>query len=291
MTINETNNFYNEDEKKYILKHNNEFLNLYMDLFNKNYRPYISIKDLQELINKLVIWYEIKYPEKELDEMDGIHNTNFNNIKKLSKVMTFEELLYRLTNKEYSFINCSYRSSAGGFYYNERLKKNIPNLLLIINEKGDLGYSLYSCLFIDVLTGKSTTYLNKYLVEKNIKIEDIYNKLKENNSLDLTNIKTCLLNHEGDIVLRDMILELVALNLLYSKNTIPEHGYIRAKRFIKEFNKKLNTNLSTEEIDYLINKEYNTSLAKNNNEISKNNLNILIKKQKKMIKSLKKIKQ
>ena len=39
--------------------------------------------------------------------------------------------------------------------------------------------------------------------------------------------------------LRHRILQLVALKLVYSKNTIPERGYERAKRFINEFNKKL----------------------------------------------------
>ena len=56
--------------------------------------------------------------------------------------------------------------------------------------------------------------------------------------------------------LRHRILQLVALKLLYSRNTIPERGYERAKRFINEFNKKLDLTLSTEQIDEIINRDY-----------------------------------
>ena len=56
--------------------------------------------------------------------------------------------------------------------------------------------------------------------------------------------------------LRHRILQLVALKLLYSRNTIPERGYERAKRFINEFNKKLGLTLSTEQIDEIIHRDY-----------------------------------
>ena len=72
--------------------------------------------------------------------------------------------------------------------------------------------------------------------------------------------------------LRHRILQLVALKLLYSKNTFPERGYERAKRFINEFNKNLCLTLSTEEIDEIMYRDYNYS--KN----SKNNYNSGIKR-------------
>ena len=56
--------------------------------------------------------------------------------------------------------------------------------------------------------------------------------------------------------LRHRILQSVALKLLYSRNTIPERGYERAKRFINEFNKKLGLELSTEQIDETIHRDY-----------------------------------
>ena len=54
----------------------------------------------------------------------------------------------------------------------------------------------------------------------------------------------------------------MALKLLYSETTIPERGYKRAKRFIDEFNKELNINLSTKEIDEIINRDYSKKIEK-----------------------------
>lgn len=74
--------------------------------------------------------------------------------------------------------------------------------------------------------------------------------------MDFTELKESVYDHDCDIELRNRVLQLVALKLLYSKNTIPERGYERAKRFINEFNKKLNLTLSTEEIDEAISRDY-----------------------------------
>ena len=74
--------------------------------------------------------------------------------------------------------------------------------------------------------------------------------------LDFIELKESVYNHNVDIVLRNKILQLVALKLLYSVNTIPERGYEREKRFINEFSKKLGLELSTEQIDEIIHRDY-----------------------------------
>ena len=58
------------------------------------------------------------------------------------------------------------------------------------------------------------------------------------------------------------MLEFVSLKLLYSKKTTPERGYIRAKRFIDEFNKRLNLNLTYDEIDKVMNRDYKENKSK-----------------------------
>ena len=49
---------------------------------------------------------------------------------------------------------------------------------------------------------------------------------------------------------------MTTLKLIYSRNTIPEYGYERAKKLINEFNRKLNINIKTNRIDEIINKDY-----------------------------------
>ena len=101
--------------------------------------------------------------------------------------------------------------------------------------------------------------LEEYVDSKeNISLDELLVVLSEKyvDELDFTELKESVYDHDCDMELRHRVLQLVALKLLYSKNTIPERGYERAKRFINEFNKKLNLTLSTEEIDEAIGRDY-----------------------------------
>lgn len=77
--------------------------------------------------------------------------------------------------------------------------------------------------------------------------------------------------HKIDLKLREILLQLTSLSIIYSKNTSPERGYLRAKKFIEEFNEYIpNLNLSTNEIDEIMNMDYindfnNKSIQKHKN--------------------------
>lgn len=125
------------------------------------------------------------------------------------------------------------------------------------------GYCPKSSKFLlraDSDTGKvDVDYEIDDIVEnKDIILDELLVLFKEKYSdkFDFKNLEECIYDHNCDVELRKRILQLVALKLLYSKNTIPERGYERAKRFINEFNKHLNLDLSTKEIDDLINTDY-----------------------------------
>lgn len=70
---------------------------------------------------------------------------------------------------------------------------------------------------------------------------------------ELTNV---VLTHKANIKLRNMVLKLIPLYMIYSKNTLPEYGYIRAKSFIRMFNKEYDLNMDTEEIDEIMSRDY-----------------------------------
>lgn len=123
------------------------------------------------------------------------------------------------------------------------------------------GKTPYFLLHANHMTGEvSKNYeLEEYIGnDENICLDElllIFNE-KYTDELDFTELKESVYNHDCDIELRNRILQLVALKLLYSRNTIPERGYKRAKRFINEFNKKLGLTLSTDEIDEALNGDY-----------------------------------
>lgn len=269
MTIEQANNFYKNDTKKYEIEKNKEFLNWLKMKIDNGYHYSIEIGELQKLIDNIVHWYEFKYPERDLEYLEGITYNDFPNIRKIVLLMDVNQLLYRLPYNQLKIIECNYRTGCGGeypVYYNDEIVKWKTQIFMHINRKNEEDNLLmkkvpYFFLRADNKTGEiiKNIEIEKYLDNDNpIYLEELLSLFTEKytNILNFTELKECVLDHNNDIELRNRILQLVALKLLYSQNTTPERGYIRAKKFIKEFNKELGLMLSTEEIDELFNQDY-----------------------------------
>ena len=278
MNYNQRQVFYKKDEHKYIVKENHKFLAWYNRRIDEGYSCYIKLDEIQELIDNLATWYNLKYPERELDYYDGIYYTNFTDIRSISKYMDFRQLLFRLPDHQSSLIECEYRARGWG---NSAIKENgqivgyKPQIFMTINKKNykkpesvfDYSQGMpFIIIDADPKTGVveqhseirkyiNNKYINKY---KNMTIEQLLLILEArcNDVLEFEEIKQTVYDHNIDLELRNKVLQLVAIKLLYSKNTIPEFGYERAKRFINEFNKKLNINLTTQKIDEIMNRNY-----------------------------------
>ena len=293
MTIKEAYNFYDDDSKKYILQKNQNFLDWYNGLIKNGYTSFMNISELQDFINKITIWYEMKYPDLELQkEKYGVH-PNYQNLKDLSKELTMEQLMFRLSHKENCLLSCFYRSGGGTFRYNSDIKKYVPEIYVSfrsydnINEKL-LYYKNDYSFYLDGYNGKITSIYDlpiDLIIEDDMTIEQLFLLLSKSNKYNLSKVRKCIKLHESDILIRNMMLQFVALKLLYSKNTTPEYGYERAKLCISEFNDYFNFNLSLDEIEYLFNKDYNIDSKKT---LDDNKLNELVSEQKRMIKRMKK---
>ena len=252
MTIAEAKNFYSENEKKYIVKNNKELLDWINKQKKYGYRLNIemTISSIQSLINKIANWYIIKYPYRELEKEDGITYPDFSDITSISEVMTFRRLEYYLLDNELWLLICPYRSRCGG----------PDKIALFLNKKDSQEYeSSYLLITADKETGQVYSKDPEYYDDKDITLRELYHILSSeyDEEYDLTELKECLYTHKCDLELRKRVLQLVALKLLYSEeDTTPEMGYTRAKRFISEFNKELNINLSTDEIDEIMNRNY-----------------------------------
>lgn len=270
MTISQTERFYEQDTKSYEVEQNKDFLNWLNNIIKDGYHCFIKIEELQELINNIVTWYEIKYPERELEYFEGTKSMNFQDIKKISDVMDIRQLLFRLPHNQLCLIECGYRAKGWGqhpIYENGKEVGIKAQIFMRIDRKNEeecnplWGKIPYFLLLADHMTGEvSKDYnLEEYVDSKeNISLDELLEILSEKyvDELDFTELKQSVYDHDCDIELRHRILQLTALKLLYSRNTIPERGYERAKRFINEFNKKLNLTLSIEEIDETISRDY-----------------------------------
>lgn len=288
MTIIEATKFYEQDSKKYNVFENKELLSWLKRTVKNGYHPFIDMEDLQELINNITLWYEIKYPEREMEYYEGIRYSDFEDVKSLAKVMSIKQLMYRLPCEQLYLLECDYRSTGQGFrnVYNDKneIVAEKPILFMSIYRKNieDNQFLMSSklpdfLLHADTDSGKVQIDYNlkDYVDTDNITLDELLNLFKEKYSeeFSFTELEKCVYDHNCDVELRNKVLQLVALKILYSHNTIPERGYERAKRFINEFNKKMGLNISTEEIDNAINKDYTNTekvdTVKENNPLKK----------------------
>ena len=270
MTIAQAERFYGQDTKDYEIEKNKDFLIWLKTSIKDGYHCFIEAEELQELIDSIVNWYEIKYPERELEYFEGTRHMNFQDIRRISDVMDIRQLLFRLPHNQLCLIECGYRAKGWGqhpIYENGKEIGWKTQIFMSINRKNEeesdslLGKTPYFLLHADHMTGEvSNDYeLEEYLdSEENLNLDELLSIFKEKytDELDFTELKESVYDHNCDMELRHRILQSVALKLLYSRNTIPERGYERAKKFINEFNKKLGLELSTEQIDEIIHRDY-----------------------------------
>ena len=178
--------------------------------------------------------------------------------------------MYRLSDKELDLIQGVYRAFCGGCHpiYNYKLEiigwedqVNIQIKNKRENKNYDLNYIPNFFVYANALNGKVQIdyYIKQVTKKENITLDELLAVFKytQKDKWDYSILEEIVENHNMDLMLRKKILQLVALKLLYSKNTIPERGYERAKRFISEFNKHIpELKLSTNRIDDIMKPDY-----------------------------------
>ncbi len=224
----------------------------------------MNIDELQDLIDDVTNWYEIKYPEREFEFYDGIIDTRFWKINSISRFMGMRQLMYRLTSSQLALMECNYRASCGGDIPAYDSNGNIIGVKAGISPKiirKDLKHkSIYEkpqsfLAYTDAETGivRIDGNLSDIIKEKEIKIDNLVEILSKNRKYDMTELQESVFDHNVDIELREIVLKLIALKLLQSTKTYPEYGYKRAERFFNEFNKKLNLDIKNNFSEDIIN--------------------------------------
>ena len=109
--------------KKKGINENKEFLKWYNQKIKEGFFIRLSLDDMQNLINKIVSFFEFKYHNKMLTE--SIYYTpksdNYYKSKELAKQLDINQLKYRLRHDYVQFLECSYFSTI-------TLKKEKKNL-------------------------------------------------------------------------------------------------------------------------------------------------------------------
>ena len=270
MTIEQEKKFYKEDKQKYKVFKNKDLLNWLGNAKKNGYHSLIEVYEMQKFIDFIKIWYEIKYPNFYVGQQEE-KKFSMLEIKKHIETMNMYLLMLNLQYDQLLLLKCNYRSKAiklDDEYRNGIIKKR-EILLMDIYEKDTTHILLnkFITLHADGENGKIVRIdgdLKKYINTDNTTLDELLSLFKEKYTdiLDFKELEECIYDHNCDIELKNILLQLIALNLLYSKSSIPEVSYQRAKIFINEFNKEFNLNLSAKEIDDAFYQAYDSEKRK-----------------------------
>lgn len=230
----EENEFYIQNKKEYEVHKNKKLLKWLKSCAKSGCHTFESIEELQFIIDYVTNWYEIKYPNIELQ------NEHLSSSSILSKKMTYEELNYRLSTPFQWIMDCSnYRSAIPTF--NEKSELQSKAIITVRDKETvfrcyNIDFNRYTGKIIDCDDG-----ILSYTIPKNINIEILLTLLKNDKieKIDYSDLERAILLHDLDMELRKKLIRLIALKILYSKNSYPKIGYIRAKLFLGEFNKAI----------------------------------------------------
>lgn len=244
MSTEEVKEFYKRDRKEYSINENKDFLTWFYEQLQSGYRPYLDISKIQGLIYKIVSWYELKYPDRDIEKQEGIIDSKFMNLDDITDYFSFEQLKYRLSDKELETLDCNYRACDGydnfiTFYITD--KKSLENYKVNADRKTGV-INLEDLFFLK----NNIVYFSK---EPNI--EELYFKIKGSKSYDYSNLEKIILNHKIDLELRKKIIRFINLALIYSPQTKPEYGEIRARKFDQEISKNYNISIKKQTVKKL----------------------------------------
>lgn len=256
MTIAEAENFYNQDEQKYILNQNKKILNFINEKNKEGVIVGLTIEQMQQIIDSTVLFFEFKYPDSFLHDLRYCSNDKdecFKICQTISKQLDISQLKYHLHHDAVKFLECSY----GNHIEITKEKKNpwdLTSVWVSIGTNGEIDKH-------DLNELKESKFLDN--IEGIHLASDLLGRFIESPiDVNYSNLTKAVNRHKMEIQLRNIILELIPLKLIYSNFTLPEYGYIRAKNYVRMFNKEYNLKIDMCEVDEIMKRDYSSKQKK-----------------------------
>lgn len=212
-----------------------EIRSFMLDCENKEIEHlYYDKDDWKQLMDIIIEWYKIKYPDNKLNmikekykNIDKIilspKDYDYIDVESLSKYMGFSELMFRIPTKLHPLIECWYTGKMKGHIsLNNTINK--VDKYFEINEYGDII--------------KLDSSFDDTILKRNCRIIDEFVEHINDNTYDVNDMKKIIKTHNLNLELRNKYFKLIVYLLIISAEDRIT-GYIRAIRFIEEFNEYL----------------------------------------------------
>lgn len=207
------------------LSNDKEFLKFIKKEIKNGYQLELTLKEIDNLVNKVLIWYEFKYPIRYfIDKEFAENNINFKN------KMTIEELLLRLNYEERQILKCDYTSTGGGTrpIYNENgIVDFRPELFFRINKFNFINFDPETGLIYDDAFSRLYTK-EPYNIET---IAELYRYLvnKNDKNIDFKELERIIKDKQIDKQIREYVIKYIEINIM-------QDSIDRAFLFKKEIN-------------------------------------------------------
>lgn len=202
---------------------------IYYEIKN-GYQPFITLEELDEFVDKIILFYQNEY--------------NFKNPQTINK------LINNLTNKETNLLNCYYRNL--NIDNSKKLPERIIFLLKIKDNSNVSDINWFSneiTLTANIKTGIIDMYSASILDIKfqNPTITQLLSYLNlHKNKFDFEQLHSIINNNNLDKSLRYKIMEFIIFKISYLENKNQEFDNIKLKSFIETLIS------STKELDFNI---------------------------------------
>ena len=261
------------------ISNNKEFLKWLNSAIKDGYVPYLNIDEMDNLIEKIVNWYQFKYPNRFFELKHGVRDRRFDKeYTGLNEQMDLDAFRWTLSFDEIATLDCNYREpnmnvnlkSLGYFdkdgnYYEARAWYEYVSLMIVesIHEDVLVSRFIISANAVDGIVEDYSLdkfmahYKDNYLV-RNITLDELYERLKDIESLDLSELEETVKVHKCDVELRNRLLNMAIYRILGAKDTISEFSKERAMKMATEFSEYYGLKLDIENLS-LDDKAFNNS--------------------------------
>ncbi len=243
----EIQNFYEMDTKEYDIDQNQEFLALF-EIF-RNYDRDFNKEKIKHFMEKIVCFYEFKYPN-EMFNGTSQDSEEYKRMLEITKLMDVKQLEFRIHHDAKGVLINDYWD-----YFKIEIKRDETKYPYRNKEE-------YYFRVKEGIVKSNFPSFKKEIAFENEKTtpEEFYSILEQSDKvMDYSELKRILEAKHYTNLMKKKILELTALKMLYSENTLPIYAYPRIKYFIKEFNETYDIDLDCQRIDEIMNIDYQTT--------------------------------
>ena len=227
-----------------------EKINYFISWCSKNGTDY-DVRDIKSIIDKVTVWYELRYPDSYLDQEDidsvMFNSSNSSNNQEWGEFYTFDKFYYSLSKKEKELLNqpcfvdmIYLNNGRSHIHLNEDGSISDASDIILFDRFRSSGN--YLCTASELLDGKSLDEWPNIMKENKINA----NYIKINNIIN---------NYKKRVSIKEGLFDTIMYNIVERDGKFygPRRGVLFAREFDRDIKVPVSYGDSSLALEYLAN--------------------------------------